>query len=802
LSLIDQVLEEPASWEGEEQKKKDEEVEEPLKEKEAEMAIPPGTGIAEEAIGEELMAPAKEEVEKEAKGFWDKFSDFTKGAAELEAVSEEFERAAESGVERETGIGLRAAPKAVGAMVDFGNLISDLVIGKKIPIEKMTEESFGKAMSFQDLGEEFFDYITGKEYVPDHAIERIFEKSIQAGGEMALIPGGAKADLFGKGWLSGLLSQSAKESGLDEGSQVMASLLPFLGDFKDLAKGGIDLMKGAYELAKNPKKLEGMLKDFSSYIRGKSLKPLAVATKAQRKIKPEQVIPSRAKELMEAKDVSKVAKKPLSELFDNEQVLSMETRMAQLPATKEIYKPLFEEMTQKYVKDYAKILGEVSRTDPEKAFKLITDATSKKEIKDLFKESLYKERALADESIGKGFDLLRKYRPKGERVSWKDTKELIKSVDESIDHLHKGGLISKDSEPLKYLESFKARLLKAPPETAGEIKKLKEEIAAIEKTIGTTSVVSKKELAPRLKKIEKLSKSGALVEEVEQGFRKINAALNYGKPFQYKDIPRLDLKTKIKKALENYGKTKNPKYYKQFVKMNEVYSNYKDTLKSDIVFNTLSGKRPDAIYGLLDNPSTIKDFKAIIASGDLELNYLGNMVITSKINDILYPKLFSEGAQMKESTKRFTQLTSMEKDKLAALMGRDAYDGLKKLQGEIATNQKKLNAYLNTSKTAVTLTSDAKEFMRISGLLDMLSGNFKKGTKKLFYSNYESILGDLYTDQHFQKMLLDIVQESKKTKPTVSPLNKVASYVKKKLKKYDATFKSIVPVSKVSEDED
>lgn len=757
--------------------------------------------------------------------------------------------------------GARAMTKAPAAILDFANTIADYALGSKLPVEKVTKEVFGEAMDFEQLAEGAFDYATSNEFKPTNPYSRIYQKGVQLGTEFAIpfpVKGGKTAKQFFTGLISGTAFQTSKEAGLGEEAQLAALLLPMF--FKPTKESA----KAAMKIARDPKLLAEMGKDFIQFMKGrgeaikefftkdgilkagKAIKERALqdfdkdkviekVAKIEAKrlgLKPEQIRESRLEELAaKGRTVGEEAL-PLSEIFENESVFAQEARILESPKAKEIYKPLTEKMTNEVAEKYSKILAGTAGASPEYTFKAVSDATNKKELKEAFTNALWKENKVADETIGRGFSTLEQYRTnkkfwkKGSdgktiqktdvaRASIGDTKKLIKHIDAAIESHLKGGSLFKDSEPIKWLRRFRARLLKKSPKEAAKIKSLESEIKTIEKEseeinkrfssspgIGLkiekphfankALAKNKAEIATKTKEINVLKDVGAEIEEIEQGYRKINSALNYEKQFQTKDLSRLRLKKELNKTLENYGAKYNPRYYDTFKKLNKQYSDFKSTIKSDVVWNTLHGKRPDAVYALLDTKEGIKQFDLIMASGDLELNALGRMMKASKVNDILYPKLFSEGKTLKEKFLGFSRLTTIQKDKLVNLLGKKGYENLQTLQQEVVANEKRITAYLSTSKSSQSLKEEAKKFMTAHGVWNLITGGFTakiKGAGSIIAANQNQLLAFLYSDPTFQKKLLNVVREGSSANPSIDAVNQLGTYLSRAWKAGKIGFK-------------
>jgi len=711
----------------------------------------------------------------------------------------------------------RGAAQGVGAVADFANWVGSFIgDSATVDVKKHTKEAFGKEMDFADLSAKAYDYLTGELGVPKSTLQEY----AQSGGKLATefaLPLGA----FGKagraamgaaaieGTVSGLALQTAKDADLGLAGELGAL---FVGP---LSTNGPKIYEVAKKVAQDPKLLVEMGKDFINWVKTapsrlkeKFREPAAKATIEQLELKPSQI-----KKTGELRTKTE-GRQPLSEVFDNEHVHAMEAKMSQSPEGAKVYQPLFEEISKENFQKYSDILAESARANPKNYTHNFDTPQAHKELTEDFFQTVFQENAATKAQFRTEFNNLHKSRPKDARIDLTQTNRIIKAIDSGVQELRKGGTIPKDAEPIKYLESFKERLLELPKEQAEKVSKLK---AKVEQAKSELAVSKEKYKAPpgkiaykppgideRLsnmaasiakdeKEILQLSKIGARVEEVEKGFRKINKALNWEKAFEYKDLPRLKLKGVLSDVLTNgYGK-KNPKYAQAFKKTNAQYSSMSDTILSDMVFDFLHSENPEMVKKWLQtSPKSISDFDRLTSStGNLFFQNLGKTLKSATAYEMTVPKIFTKDFRVRPNPGRFTP-----KDQriLHSLLGDASYKRFEAMQKVFAKDAKKFDAYLNKSNTAIHLSQDAKLLAKFTGFWDLLkgmgsvfSGKFSMGLKqgalaggKLTYTKKDKILSHLFTDKEFQSSIIKLVNETQKVAPDYSALESLAKVMKKR----------------------
>tara|TARA_R110000751_G_scaffold60367_2_gene126034 strand:- start:2347 stop:5571 length:3225 start_codon:yes stop_codon:yes gene_type:complete len=726
----------------------------------------------------------------------------------------------------------RGVAKAAGSTLDFANFLGSLIGPTTIDVAKRTKEAFGEEMNFEELTEKAFDYVTFGLGKPKNPIDRFLEQGVKIGTEFAAPLGLFKAgkplmaEAAMDGYLAGTALQTAKEAGLGPTAEMASLFLP------SFAKNSPALYKKAAEVAQNPAILLEMGKDFANFVKGvpgkaleaakeipgkvaelpgqikkgaeqafefakeKATRPTAKAIKKQLELEPSQVIPKG-----EARIATK-EKQPLSEVFKNERVNALEAKMSQQPEGKAVYEPLFNEIHKENFEKYEKVLANVSKSNPRNFTHQFNTPEGQRDIQQSFWEAVLKENNATRSRFKVDFKKLEDARPKGEKITFSQTKSLVNRLDKAKEELEKGGTVKGDIPAINFLESVKNRLLKPTEQTAEtteKVTKLKNEIKDIEKRIVDKPVfrqsgMGQKEIVQKRKELSKLENivpEGAEVEEVEKAYRKFNRALNWDKAFQSPDIQKLKLRAATKSTLDAYGK-KNPKYGKLFNELNKRYSDKKETILSDMVFDFLHGEDPELVKMWLDKPANVKKFDNMIAeTGDIFFKNLGDTVKDSKIFDMVTPKLFTKDLSVKPTPREFTP---REKRLLNSLMGDKEFNDLQNLSKTFAKDSEKLNAYLNRSLSGVHVTMDAKKLLKASAFWDTLKSGAalftghpiqaiklagQAGFKK-WGAHQDQILSEMLTDTKFQKVLLEVLRDTEKSSPNFEGINKMAKMLRER----------------------
>jgi len=749
---------------------------------------------------QEIPPPPVQQTEEEPIKEPSAKKSFTQGVAEMMDISDEFQGYADEGTAHKVGVAGRGAAKAVGSTLDFANWLGSLISSATtVDVEKLTKDAFGESMDIEGLAEKAYDFVTGDGGKPEGKLDEYIQSGAKVGTEFALPLG-----LFGKGgrakipaaalegFLAGEALQTAKDLELGPGAELASLFLPML------VKNSPGAWKQAYQVAKNPSSLAEMAKDLGRFMKEAPKKTYEAIKKKATKPTAKTVVKKfdlkKGETLAEGvEQVAKKARQPLSEVFSNESVNALEAKMSQQAEGAKIYKPLFDEISQKNFDKYEKVIAGHTKKNPKLYMREFDTTKAHKELKQTFMETVMEESDATKAEFRTDFNKLQKARTKDARITPAQTRNLVKSVEESINDLKKGGTIPKDAEPIKYLESFKERLLEVPKESAAKITELEKEISAYKDVITKKSPSYAKEVIPREKELAKLSKFGAKVEEVEKGYRKINKALNWNKKFEYKDVPRLKLKANISKVIRDYGNTntKTKKYSNLFEQLNKRYSNANETILSDMVFKFIHGEDPELVKMWLDTPKGVTDFNKLISDqGNLFFNSLGDTLKTAKAHEMVLPKIFNEEGRVRATLGKFS---TREKNLLHSLLGNQRYDSLNKLTNKFTKDVNKIDSYLNKSGTYVQASMDAKKLLKWSGFWDGIKGvagiltgrpiqgakSLGKSAMKIFGANQDKLYSMLLTDTEFQKVLLDVVKDSEKVKPNFVAIEKMAKLLKK-----------------------
>lgn len=707
----------------------------------------------------------------------------------------------------------RAGSKALGSTADMVNWVQSIFSPYTyVDVEKLTKKHFGKEMSIEELAEKAYDYATNDNGKPRNVAEKYLETAAKTATEFVMPAGllgkGAKAVLAGEGLLAGAALQGAKDMELGTLAEIGALFLPSAASFS----------KGLVRIAKNPEILSNMGKDFVKWV-----------SEVQPKEKLKNILPKFKEKLkkgtaeylvkdlgLEEKQliqkgvdkVDKVVRQPLSEVFTNEKVNLMEANMSQHPEGANYYKPLFDEIGEENISKYRQVLTNRNRFEAKNLVDEFAEPKNRQNLKERFYDQLKEETKATKAEFRTDFKKLTSSRKVGDRISVKDTNRLIKSIYTSIEKLRAGGTISGDKKAIEYLETFKERLVSSDAKNVEQIKKLNLEIKQAQDRIKNINERFGKnvDITPGLreqrtkstdliikntKMLESLKNKGALVSEVEAGYRKINKALNREKAFDYKDISKLELRRLINDSLKNYGET-NPKYYKKFIGLNERYSDASKTILSDMVYKFIHGEDPGLVRLWLNSPKNVEKFNNLISrSGEfLGLKEIGDTIKLAKAHEMILPKLFHEG-KVRPTIQAFT---AQEKDLLHALLGDARYKNFVRLSEEFGKESKKLDVYLNKSFSGVRVSIDAKKALKASGYWDLLkaasyvyTGKLGKATKnvisgagKIGATKQDAILSALFTDTDFQKTLIDIVSDSRRAKPNYEAVERMVKILKEK----------------------
>jgi hypothetical protein len=400
--------------------------------------------------------------------------------------------------------------------------------------------------------------------------------------------------------------------------------------------------------------------------------------------------------------------------------------------------------------------------------------------------------------VGLGYNVLHKLRNKNDRASWKDTKYILDGIERSREKIKMGGVGPNDEAVLKYLDSLEKRILKKSPEATKRINELEAELKAME-FIKPGSPAHAKNVKPREKELAKLMQQGASIEEIEAAHKVINAGMNWDKALKFPQHFKIEAKKNIERAITNYGTTgkRGKKYSDMFFKTKAKYKDAKETVMSDMLWNVRLGQKPELVMNLLDKPDGVRWFKKnIMTSVDLQTNAAGRELITSKVHELLSSKVLNSEGQVRG---KIGKLSIREEDLLESLIGKRGYENFVKLSESLGENQKKVNSYINASKTHSRARSDTKALAQASGfwnvargLLSAVSGrgglkNIAKGTGQIAASKVDRVTAMLLTDHSVQEAMIKVIQESKKAKPSIGPMNMLAEIISKKLVKSGKT---------------
>jgi hypothetical protein len=707
----------------------------------------------------------------------------------------------EEGITRGYGITGRAAAKGIGGLADFGSFLARLVTGSGAPIEEFTEKNFGKKMGFTELAEKSYDLLTSDEFVPKGAVERTYEKGVQMGTEFAspaaMMKSAKAGTLFLEGATAGTLSNTAKEAGLG----AVAQTIPyFLSPLAAISKKGATL---AREVATNPAVMKEWWKGIKNWMSEakESVKEAAKTPFARVAVKKFGLDEASIK----ADRIAQLQKRgmkrsPLSEVFESEPIYELEAKIASQPEAAEIYKPLLEELNTERLEKYGEFIASTAAQKGQEILGQVSHPSGRQEIKNVFEHLATGERSRLAKEVGLGYDVLHTLRNSKDRASWKDTKYILDGIERSREKIKMGGIGPNDEAVLKYLDSLEKRILKKSPQAQKRINELESEIEAMG-FIKPGSPGHTKNVKPREKELAGLMQQGASIEEIEAAHRVINAGMNWDKALKFPQHMKIEAKKNIERAITNYGTTgkRGKKYSDMFFKTKAKYKDAKETVMSDMLWNVRLGQKPELVMSLLDKPDGVRWFKKnIMTSVDLQTSAAGRELITSKVHEILSSKVLNAEGQVRG---KVGKLSIREQDLLESLIGKRGYNNFVQLSESLGENQKKVNSYINASKTHSRARSDTKALAQASGFWNVARGfarvftgkagkgltDIATGTAKIAGSHVDRVTAMLLTDHSVQEAMIKVIKESKKAKPSIGPMNKFAAVIKKRLEKSGKT---------------
>jgi hypothetical protein len=630
-----------------------------------------------------------------------------------------------------------------------------------------------------------YDYVTGGKFKPKTTAEKVSQKATQFATETGIIAapimaasgGLAAAPLIasmGEAYAAGGLYETAKTQGYGKAAQLMAIFSPQIlkrspqafNFFKSLyydpsiAKDmGLNMAR-----AMDPRNIPTKVKTIYQDLKKRLNDPIGSFIAKRLNIKEEQISPF-------AEEAMKQEKTALSQIFNNEQVASIEARAINSQRGRDQYEPIFKEVNDKTLQEYKDILARDISKRPEQLFQETTDVASREIRMAELEQALVNRRAQAKVDIGKKYDVLNGLRTEDATLNPEGTKKLVNELNRTLKEMEVGGVSSEEKPIYDLIKTQRDRIAKVKPIPESKIAKVEKDRErfleaasnenASKETIADINNTFDKKLAD-LKQYKP-----AKISEIEAADRKLNQEMKFAfrKQREFKPQENYLIKGKeaYQSALQGYG-VKNPKYAKVYREIQKEYRNLKDTILNDSIYSFLYGETPKGVLAYLTNPEKVKTFDKIM-SIDPKTRKLGQEIKLQRASNIVKKNFLDQKTlQPRVSIPAFSD---SEKRMLLALVGKNKYDDFTKLQNFANMNK---NAYqkVNWSRSGSEVIDFTRSQLMFRGFGRILQGKYKDGLSMMFGSSGSDAYMHLLTDKEVQKAILKAVKEGTKNSGNVN----------------------------------